>query len=123
MRLGLALDESSVVMFGGDLIKRIDLIDILIQRFNGQSSGVDQQLRTLRASFEDILNQYGITEFDVDVGTVVDVKIRQRIAVIESVPGDATPRIVASYRPGFVFTPPEGKEVILRKVEVKTSSQ
>jgi molecular chaperone GrpE (heat shock protein) len=118
----LALDESTILMFANDLIKRMDLLDMLIQRYSGQD-GIDNQLMTLRAAFEDILNQYGVTEFDIDAGTVVDVKVRQRIAVIESIPGDSTPKIVTSFRAGFVYTPADGREVVLRKVEVKTSSQ
>jgi hypothetical protein len=123
MRRELKSDQATVLMFAGDLIKRIDLIDILIQRYVGQNGGIDNQLRTLRASFEDILHQHGITEFDVAPETEIDLALRQRIAVIESESGNAKPRIVASYRPGFVYTPPEGKEVVLRKVEVKTTSR
>jgi molecular chaperone GrpE (heat shock protein) len=123
MRRELKSDQATVLMFAGDLIKRIDLIDILIQRYTGQNGGIDAQLRTLRASFEDILHQHGVTEFDVTPNTEIDVALRQRIAVIESESGNAKPRIVASYRPGFVYSPPEGKEVVLRKVEVKTSSR
>jgi len=124
LRRGLAADDATVMMFANDLIKRIDLIDILIQRYSGQSAaGVEQQLRTLRASFEDILLQYGISEFDVAPGTEVDVGLRHRIAVIEAIPGNGKPEVVTTFRPGFVLSPPSGREVVLRKVEVKTSSQ
>jgi len=110
-------------MFAGDLIKRIDLIDILIQRYTGQNGGIDARAAHATGPIEDILHQHGVTEFDVSSNTEIDVALRQRIAVIESEPGNAKPRIVASYRPGFVYSPPEGKEVALRKVEVKTSSR
>jgi len=123
MRRGLPTDEATVMLFANDLIKRIDLIDILIQRYASEGGGVDQQLRTLRAAFEDILHQHSVIEFDVAANTEIDVSLRQRIAVIESEPGDAKPRIVASFRPGFVYAPAEGREVVLRKVEVKTSSR
>ena len=111
------------MMFANDLIKRIDLIDMLIQRYAGQNGGVDQQLRTLRAAFEDILHQHSVVEFDVPPNTEIDITLRQRIAVIESEPGEAKPRVVVSFRPGFVYAPTEGREVVLRKVEVKTSSR
>jgi hypothetical protein len=119
------LDEQTVILFANDLIKRLDLIDILIQRYAapGVNGGVEQQLRTLRASFEDILSQHGISEFKVRNGTEVDVQLRQRIAIVENVAGNAKPRVVESFRPGFVYKPEENREVILRKVEVKTSSE
>ena len=124
MRLGLTTDESTVVMFATDLIKRLDLIDVLIQRFaDSGSDGLGQQLRTLRASFEDILHQHGVTEFDVAPGTEVDVAMRYRIAIVDSVPGKSKPKVIESYRPGYIYSSPEGRETILRKVEVKTSSQ
>jgi DNA repair exonuclease SbcCD ATPase subunit len=123
LRRGLASDEATVMMFANDLIKRIDLIDMLIQRYAGQNGGVDQQLRTLRAAFEDILHQHSVVEFDVPPNTEIDITLRQRIAVIESEPGEAKPRVVVSFRPGFVYAPTEGREVVLRKVEVKTSSR
>ena len=122
--LAAAADEQTVILFANDLIKRLDLIDILIQRYTGSGQdGVEQQLRTLRASFEDILSQHGIAEFRVDSGTEVDVALRQRIAVVENVTGEQRPRVVESYRPGFVYSPDGSREMILRKVEVKTSSE
>ncbi len=119
------MDEKTVILFANDLIKRIDLIDILIQRVTGPgiNGGMDQQLRTLRASFEDILDQHGIEEFKVAPGTEVDVDLRQRIAIVESVSGPARPKVVESYRPGFLYSGGGGREVVLRKVEVKTSSE
>jgi molecular chaperone GrpE (heat shock protein) len=112
-------------MFANDLIKRIDLIDILIQRYAGvaNAGGVDQQLRTLRASFEDILAQHGIKEFRIPPGTELDTELRQRIAVVENVSGPAKPRVVESFRPGFLYSTSGGRDVVLRKVEVKTSSE
>ncbi len=123
--LQASLDEQTVILFANDLIKRIDLIDILIQRVTGPgiNGGMEQQLRTLRASFEDILEQHGIAEFKVAPGTEVNVDLRQRIAIVESVSGPARPRVVESYRPGFVYCFEDGREVVLRKVEVKTSSE
>jgi len=124
MRMGLTTDESTVLMFATDLIKRLDLIDVLIQRFSeGGNAALAQQLTTLRASFEDILHQHGVTEFEVAPGTVVDVALRYKIAITDSVPGKSKPKVIESYRPGYIYSSPEGKETILRKVEVKTSSQ
>ena len=68
------------------------------------------------------MHQHGITEFEVDAGTEIDVDLRQRIAVIESQPGNARPKVVATFRPGFIYTSAEGREVVLRKVEVTTTS-
>ncbi|MDB6140754.1 MAG: hypothetical protein JWO94_3826, partial [Verrucomicrobiaceae bacterium] len=105
-------------------VKRIDLIDILVQRYASEGDRtIEHQLRTLRASFEDILHQHGVTEFEIEPGTEIDVKLRQRISVIESQPGNAKPKVVATYRPGFIYSGQEGREVVLRKVEVKTTSQ
>jgi chromosome segregation ATPase len=124
MRRGLPTDESTVVMFANDLIKRIDLIDALTSRYAGHNGGdVVTQLQTLRASFEDILFQHGVSEFDVALGTEVDTTLRKRIAVVDSIPGKDKPRVVETCRSGFIYSREEGHEVILRKVEVKTSSQ
>ena len=60
------------------------------------------QLRTMRASFEDILHQHGVTEFDVARGTEVNTDLRRRIAVVDSVPGPQKPRVVETCRSGFV---------------------
>lgn len=127
MRRGLPSDEGTVVMFANDLIKRIDLIDALVSRYVGVngSGGADVagQLRTLRASFEDILHQHGVTEFDIAPGTEVDLELRKRIAVVDSLPGKAKPRVTECCRSGFIYSRGEGHEIILRKVEVRTSSQ
>jgi len=42
---------------------------------------------------------------------------------VDSVPGKSKPKVIESYRPGYIYSSPEGRETILRKVEVKTSSQ
>jgi chromosome segregation ATPase len=120
-----SLDESTVMLFAQDIIKRIDLVDILINRFSGsnESGGIEHQLRTLRASFEDILAQHGIHEFHIEPGTEVDTELRQRIAIVENVAGPARSKIVETYRPGFIYAGAGGREVIIRKVEVKTSSE
>lgn len=124
MRRGLPVEEMVVVMFANDIIKRIDLIDALSSRYHGYNGGdVVTQLRTLRHSFEDILLQHGISEFDIGHGTEVDVELRRRITVVESVAGKNKPRVVETCRSGFVYSREEGHELILRKVEVRTSSQ
>lgn len=124
MRRGLPTEDSTVVMFANDIIKRMDLIDALVSRYAGSNgSDVPVQLQTLRASFEDILHQHGVTEFDVPSGTELDIELRKRIAVVDSLPGKAKPRVTESCRSGFIFSRGEGHEIILRKVEVRTSSQ
>ena len=124
MRRGLPTDEGTVIMFANDLIKRIDLIDALSARYSGHNGGdVVAQLGTLRASFEDILLQHGVSEFDIAAGTEVDTQLRKRIAVVDSLPGKEKPRVVETCRSGFMYSREEGQEVILRKVEVRTSSQ
>ena len=125
MRRGLPTEDGTVVMFANDIIKRVDLIDALIARYAGANGTTDvpQQLTTLRASFEDILHQHGVTEFDVAAGTMVDIELRKRITVVDSVPGKSKPRVTESCRTGFIFSRGEGHEIILRKVEVRTSSQ
>ncbi|HRJ11003.1 MAG TPA: hypothetical protein PLP58_20655, partial [Prosthecobacter sp.] len=123
LRHGLGSDESTVIMFANDIIKRLDLVDALMSRYAGQNGGdVVSQLRTLRHSFEDILLQHGVSEFDVDPGTEVDVPLRKRITIVESLPGKNKPRVVESCRSGFIYSREEGHEVVLRKVEVRISS-
>lgn len=120
MRAGLKVDEATVLMFAGDLIKRLDLIDSLRQRFAG--GDVAEQLYTLRASIEDVLLQHGVVEFDVEPGTVVDVELRRRIAVVDTVPGSDRALVVETFRSGFLRVMDDGQERILRKLEVRTSS-
>lgn len=124
LRQGLPVEESMVVMFANDIIKRLDLVDALSSRYaEREKEEVVDQLRTLRQSFEDILMQHGISEFDVDPGTELDLELRQRITVVDSIPGKNKPCVVESCRSGFIYSREEGHELILRKVEVKTSSQ
>jgi molecular chaperone GrpE (heat shock protein) len=118
------VEEGTVVIFANDIIKRIDLIDALASRYAGHNGGdVVAQLLTLRASFEDILLQHGITEIEVAPGTEVDSQLRRRIAVVDSIPGKSQTRVIETCRAGYVYSREEGHEIILRKVEVKTSSQ
>ena len=123
--LSSSTEEQTVIFFAGDVIKRLDLIDNLIQRYDREpaSTGVAQQLRTLRASFEDALAQHGVSEFSVRPDTEVDIALRQRINVVENLGGTGKTRVLESYRPGFLYAPGDGREIILRKVEVKTSSE
>ena len=69
---------------------------------------LDMQLRRLAALERKKLQE----EFD---------ELRKRIAVVDSTPGKAKPRVVESCRTGFIYSRSEGHEVILRKVEVRTS--
>jgi hypothetical protein len=120
MRAGLKLEEATVLMFAGDLIKRLDLIDSLRQRYAG--ADVAEQLYTLRASIEDVLLQHGVVEFDVEPGTVIDVELRRRIAVVDTVPGTDRARVVETFRSGFLRVMDDGQERILRKLEVRSST-
>jgi hypothetical protein len=72
---------------------------------------------------EDVLLQHGIVEFDVEPGTVVDVDLRKRITVVDAVAGKERARVVETFRTGFLRVMNDGDERILRKVEVRTSSQ
>ena len=125
--LSKATDESTVIMFAQDLIKRLDLIDLLIQKYSSTEANgnVEKQLLTLRCSFEDILAQHGVVPYSVPAGTEVDMDLRHRISVVESnvTRTKAKAKVVASFRPGFLYQPHGKQEVILRKVEVKTSSE
>lgn len=120
MRAGLKVDEATVLMFAGDLIKRLDLIDSLRQRYAGGDIG--EQLYTLRASVEDVMLQHGVVEFDVEPGTVIDVELRRRITVVDTVPGKDRPKVVETFRSGFLRVMDDGQERVLRKLEVRTSS-
>ncbi len=122
--LSKSMDEKTVIAFAIDLIKRMDLVDILIQRFSGSgtNAALEQQLRTLRSSLEDILAQHSISEFTVAPSAEVDVDMRLRITIVESIAGKGKPKVIECYRPGFIYLAESGREIILRKVEVKTSS-
>lgn len=119
LRRGLATDEATVILFAQDIIKRLDLIDSLRQRYAGAE--VAGQLQTLRASLEDILTQHGISELRIATGTPVDADLRRRIVVVESAPGSGPARVMETRRSGFVRANKEGNEHMLRKVEVSTT--
>ncbi len=118
LRRGLAVDEATVEMFARDIIKRLDLIDSLRQRF--ADSEFAEQLGALRASFEDVLMQHGVNELSIEPGTPVDVELRRRIVVVEGAGGEGPSRVAATRRSGFVRVRDSGSESILRKVEVAT---
>jgi hypothetical protein len=54
---------------------------------------------------------------------VVDVELRRRIAVVEAEAGGERTRVVETVRAGFLRMMGDGRERILRKVEVRTTSQ
>jgi len=63
-----------------------------------------------------------VVEFDVEPGTVIDVELRRRIAVVDTVPGKGRAKVVESFRSGFLRVMDDGQERVLRKLEVRTST-
>jgi molecular chaperone GrpE (heat shock protein) len=124
IRKNLNSDENTVIMFANDLIKRMDLIDKLTERYINKDNTVADQLRGLKTSLEDLLNQHGVSPFEMSPGTEVDGTISAQINIIEGIPGERKTRITKVMRPGFRYRCANGaSETILRKVEVNTSSQ
>lgn len=124
LRAGLNTEEATVLMFVNDLIKRIDLIESMRQKYLREGAEeVAEQFYLLRASLEDILMQHGVVEFSVEPGSLIDEHMRQCITVVGSIPGKKPPTVTESLRPGFLQIRENGKERVIRKVEVKTSSQ
>ncbi len=117
---GLAPDEETAVQFAQDIIKRLDLVDSLKQRYAGTE--VASQLDTLCASLEDILKQHRISELHVEPGTPLDMALRRRIIVVESKPDAGPVRVLETRRSGFARANEDGSERVLRKVEVITTS-
>ena len=118
-----------VAKFGKDVFDMIENYSARLEEVEGVGRKRRKEIRESWMKQKTVhnimlfLHQHGITEFEVAPGTEVDVAMRHRISIIDSVPGKAKPKVIESYRPGFIYSAPDGREVILRKVEVKTSSQ
>ena len=124
LRRGLPTEESTVVMFANDIIKRIDLIDALSSRYAGLQWGRCRRPAPhacgtpLKTSFCSTASASLI----LAMAPKWMWNLRKRITVVESVPGKNKPRVVETCRSGFIYSREEGHEFILRKVEVRTSS-
>lgn len=124
MRRCLPLHEGTLIALAHDLIKRMDGIDTLASHHAGENRGdVVAQLLTVKASFEDLLFHYGVRQINFAAGTEVDPQMRPCISIVDSIPGEGKARVVQTCRVGYAYSCEDGREVILRKVEVRTSSQ
>lgn len=123
MRRSLSLHEGTVIAFSHDIIQRMDLIDELASQYSLQNrSDIVDPLLALKASFEDTLLKHGITPIKIAIGTGIDPDLKHRIAIVDSIPGKGQQRVVQTCRVGYAYSREEGHELILRKLEVKTSS-
>ena len=126
-RLGEELAESgdgpgeSVYGMACRLFSKLDLIDDLIVHFASAAPRAAEQMELLRDAFLQLLEEYGIAPYWFEPGMAVDVAVRKRIQIVETVrEADVVgTRIVRSCRPGYVGREGAGGSlVLLRKAEV-----
>lgn len=123
--VGLASDndEETFLIYINDIIKRLDLVDILIQRYSSpdRDREIEEKLKRLHASFLTILTNYHVSAFIIPPGTEIVALMNNGITVIEESPGPNAPKITECIHPGYVRVSKDGKQHIIRKLEVKSS--
>lgn len=116
-------DEETILIYVNDIIKRLDLIDILIQRYSSpdRDKGIEKKLRDLHAAFLTILTNYGVTAFIIPPGTALVPEMNDGVTVIEETTGPHTSKITECIHPGYVRMSADGRQQMVRKLEVKTT--
>lgn len=116
-------DEETLLIYVNDIIKRLDLIDILIQRYSSpdRDKGIEKKLRDLHAAFLTILTNYGVTAFIIQPGTAIIPQMSDGVSVVEEVAGPHTSKITECIHPGYVRVTKDGRQLMIRKLEVKAS--
>ncbi|QQL46186.1 FHA domain-containing protein [Sulfuriroseicoccus oceanibius] len=122
------------VMF--EVVKRVDLLEGMIHSLESDDNPTSEaltQLKTLRASFEELYKRHNIRTETIDPGAQLNLGLRRRVRIVddsgnalEQTPATETTKsqgpiqskVKATVRPGIVYAPEDGDEVLLRKVEV-----
>lgn len=103
------------------IIKRLDLLDDLLERHEGMEIATD--LEALKLSFHDLLRQHQVEPYSFDPETEINVDMRKRIEVIETVKSDKANgayKIVQTLHDGYVRRHQNGNPEIIRKAHVTT---
>jgi len=115
-------DWESVHAMSKQLIKKIDLLDDMVNRYRAEdrASDVADQLDLFKQSLLDILGKHSVEAFHFDAGTQLDVATRKRIVIVGGTKGSNSGTISNTLRPGYLCHNEElGKETVLRKAEVQ----
>ncbi|MFT5407783.1 MAG: chromosome segregation ATPase, partial [Verrucomicrobiales bacterium] len=118
----------TVHLFAKGVIKRLDLVEDMIERYEAEDIGGDVtgQLKILRSSLQDALMEHSVEAYTYKPGTEISVGDRKRIKIIEvDRTAPATPgktNILKTLRVGYVCHNAEGSpKTILRKSDVITN--
>lgn len=116
-------EEETQLIYINDIIKRLDLIDILIQRYSSpdRDKGIEKRLKELHGSFLTLLGSYGVTAFIISPGTALVPQMNEGVTVVEELAGPHTSKITECIHPGYVRVTKDGRQLMIRKLEVKAS--
>lgn len=109
-----------------DLIKRLDLLDDLIERYRkSENTESVSDLEVLKLSFQDMLVQYQVEPYSFDPDTEIDLEMRKKIQVVETVKktgSEKTSRILETVNEGYMRRQEGSQPIILRKARVTTET-
>lgn len=118
--------EDVLEMLSKELFTRLDLIDQLIERYKakGHRKEVVDDLSVLRTSFDILLQRFHIEPFTFEPQTVVDLPVRKRIEIVDTVKSttkvNGSSYIAETLHAGYLCRREKGDTVILRKAQVTT---
>ena len=120
-----APETVSVVDVCSELIKRLDLIDALLDRYKNvkKDDEVLTDLEALKQSFRDMLGSYQVEPYSFDPDTEINLDMRKKIQVVETLKAEGNGgknRIVETLHEGYVRRLEGSQPVILRKAHVTT---
>ena len=110
-----------------ELIKRLDLIDDLLDRYRDvkKDAEVITDLEVLKQSFQDMLGGYRVEPYSFDPDTEINLDMRKKIQVVETLKAEGEGgknRIVETLHGGYVRHFEGSQPVILRKARVTTQT-
>ncbi len=108
-----------------ELIKRLDLIDDLLERYTSvkKDEEVVKDMEALKRAFQDMLGQYQVEAYSFDPETEINVEMRKKIEIVDTVKStkkNGANRIVQTLHEGYVRQREGSQPVILRKAHVTT---
>lgn len=119
------LETVAVVDVCRELIKRLDLIDELLDRYKEvkKVDEVQADLEVLKQSVQDMLGDFQVEPYSFDPDTEISVGLRKKIQVVETLKAEGKAGknyIVETLHEGYVRRIEGSKPVILRKAHVTT---
>ena len=120
-----ALETVAVVDVCRELIKRLDLIDELLDRYKEvkKDDEVHADLEALKLSIQDMLGSYQVEPYSFEPNTEINLDMRKQIQVVETLKSEGKGgknRIVETLHEGYVRRLEGSQPVILRKAHVTT---